>query len=159
MKGKIKFLFRKPLVVGSLLLLGLVGLSGCFRGHWHGSRPSVERMESHAAEFREDLAEELELRPEQMPAFNALMDQHQETIFAWHGAWRQRSTSLKEALDQENPDIETVRSLLKGYVTEKPSDAEMEALIDQTVDFYVQLDPEQQKEIREHLVKKLGRRY
>lgn len=162
MKRSIKFIFKKPLLLISLLLVGMLGIGGCFRGGWghgYGGRHSVERMESHAADMREDLAEELELRPEQMPAYNVLMDEYQKTIFGWHGSWRARSTSLKVALDQDNPDMEAVRDILKGYVREKPSDEETDALIDKTVDFYIQLDAEQQEEIREHLVKKLRRRY
>ena len=159
MKRKIKFFLRKPLIIVSILLVSLVGLTGCFRGHWHGSRHSPERMESHASEIREYLADELELRAEQKPAFEALMDGYQKTVFTWHGAWRERSTSLKEALEQPNPDLAAVRETLKRYVHDKPSDADIEALIDQTVDFYALLDAEQQEKIRRRMVKKLRRRY
>ena len=116
-------------------------------------------MESLAQDIREDLADELELRPEQKPAFDALMDQYQQAVFDWRATWRRRSISLKEALEAEPTDIAAVRSILKGYVGEKPGDAEVEALIDRTVDFYVQLDPEQQEKIRARLVKKLRRHY
>lgn len=139
--------FRRPLMAFGLLLAGLVGLSGCFRH----SGDLIERTEKRMDWVQEEVAEELEIKPHQETAYKALMDNYREMAIGWATRLKANKQELKTAFEAESPDLEVVRGLLKRYIREKPADAEIEALIDETVDFYATLDPEQQETIRKKL--------
>ncbi len=141
--------FRRSLMAFGLLLAGLVGLSGCFRH----SGDLVERTEKRMDWVQEEVAEELEIKPHQETAYKALMDRYRELAVGWATRLKANKQELKTAIEAESPDLEVVRGLLKRYIQEKPADAQIETLIDQTVDFYATLDPEQQ----ETVLKKLRR--
>ena len=141
--------FRRSLMAFGLLLTGMVGLSGCYRS----SGDLVERAEKRMNWVQEEVAEELEIKLHQEAAYKALMDNYRELAVGWATRLKTNKQELKTAIEAESPDLEVVRGLLKRFIQEKPGDAEFEALIDQTVDFYATLETEQQ----ETVLKKLRR--
>ncbi len=141
--------FRRSLMAFGLLLTGMVGLSGCYRS----SGDLVERAEKRMNWVQEEVAEELEIKLHQEAAYKALMDNYRELAIEWATRLKTNKQELKTAIEAESPDLEVVRGLLKRFIQEKPGDAEFEALIDQTVDFYATLETEQQ----ETVLKKLRR--
>lgn len=146
----------KPLIPLALLLVALVGLSGCFRSHWH-SRHDPERMEKKMNWIQEDLAEFLELKPDQEPAYNALVEEYKNLVRRTRTGWKSAHNELADLVAQENPDPGQVGEALKRFVREKPTNEELEALIDRTMAFYRTLDAEQQERLRERIAKRVHR--
>lgn len=134
----------------------VVGLGACHGPHGYG-RHSPERMERMLSRAQEDAAEELELRPEQRPAFEALTAQYRDHAQRMVGTWRETAPRLAEAVNAEQPDADHVGDLVKQALRSRPDPAETDALVDATVAFYKTLDPEQQARVREHLSKRLRR--
>ncbi len=139
--------FRRTAMAFGLLTVAAVGLSGCFR---HTSDP-VERTKQRMDWVQEEVAEELEIKPNQEAAYQALMDNYREMAIGWAERLKANKEDLKTAIEAESPDLEEVRRQLKRFIQEKPADAGIEALIDQTIDFYASLDPEQQEIVRKKL--------
>ncbi len=158
-----KSALRKAVLAVPLLLIAAVGLGGCFRGHGHGwgghAYRSPERMEEHIRSIEEDLAEDLNIRPEQREAYQALTERYKTVARNWVGAIRHTSPELKETMEQDAPDVDRIAELLKGYVRQRPSNDELEALIDESVAFYKTLSPDQQQVIQDKISRHLKGRF
>ena len=140
-----------------VLVAAALGLQGCYRGQWHG-RYDPARFDERMSDIQADIADELELRPEQRPAFEALMAQYRGVARQWRDGWQETGTQVRQALEQEPADATAVGDALKRRMRQRVDDATLEKLIDDTVAFYQTLDPQQQEEVREHLLRHLRRR-
>ena len=141
-----------------LLPLGVIavlGLSGCFRSHGHGGSP--ERVEKFMTYLEEEGAEELELREEQLPDYEAFTAKVKDQVRRLTDTGRNTKPELRAAIEAEQPDIDRIAELFKASLRGRPTQAEVETLIDAGAAFYKTLDPEQQEQVREHLAKKLRR--
>ena len=147
----------------SLLLIAAVALGVGFRGHGHGwgghAYRSPERMEDHMRWIEEDLAEDLNIRPEQREAYQALTERYKTVARNWSGAIRDAGPELKATMEQDAPDVDRVVELLKGYVQQRPSNDEWEALIDESAAFYKTLSPDQQQAIQAKIFRHLKGRH
>jgi Spy/CpxP family protein refolding chaperone len=152
-----KRLFRWSIVPLGLGLLALaLGLSGCFRGGWHGPYEPA-RFDSRLDHVQEELAEELELKPHQEAEFDALMVEYRQLAHRWRSGWHQSAVEARGALEREPADAVALGDALKQRVRGRPSDAELETLIDKTVAFYATLEPAQQQEVSKRLLRHLRR--
>ena len=143
-------------VIAGLSLATLVGLGGCFRGGWaHGHDP--QRMEQRMSWIEEDLSKTLQLRPEQEPAYQALMEEYKDFARRWAAGWHEAGNGLREAVAQQPANPEAISAALKRFLQERPADAELETLIDRGMAFYATLDPDQQESIRARVTSRLDR--
>ena len=158
-----KSALRKAVLAVPLLLIAAVGLGGCFRGHGHGwgghAYRSPERVEEHIRGIEEDLAEDLNIRPEQREAYQALTERYKTVARDWVGAFRDTGPKLKETMEQDAPDVDRVVELLKVYVRQRPSNDELEALIDESAAFYKTLSSDQQQAIQDKIFRHLKGRH
>lgn len=141
-----------------LLPLGVIaalGLSGCFRSHGHDGSP--ERVEKFMTYIEEEVAEDLELREEQRPGYDAFTARIKDQVRRMADTWRDTKPELRTAIEAEQPDIDRVAELFKASLRGRPTPAEVDSLIDAGAAFYKTLDPEQQEQVREHLARKLRR--
>lgn len=144
----------RRMALGVLLALAtVVGLQGCYRGGWH----SPERMEKKFRWIEKELAEELKIRPEQQEDFQALSN-------AFKALARERISRAKETavrvnteLEKEEAEIDVVAGLIKAHIRQRPSEEQLEALVDQTAVFYNSLDAAQQTKLREMAGKHIRR--
>lgn len=140
-----------------LALAAALALQGCFRGHWHG-RYDAQRFEERMDWVQEELAEELEIQPHQQADFDALMAEYRQVARQWRDGWHATAVDVRGALEREPADAVAVGEALKQRLRERTDDATLERLIDRTVVFYNTLQPEQQEEVREHMLRHLRRR-
>ncbi len=150
--------------VAALTALGLYGVSQAYGGGWgshgHGGGwHSAERMEKRMTWIQEEVAEDLEIRPEQEPAFNALAEAFKNHARAWKAGWRETGSGIKEEFNRETLDTGRISELLKERIHNRPSNDSLDALVDQSVAFYQVLDPEQQQVFKEKVVKRLNRHF
>ena len=83
---------RRGVVMGALIALAsLVGLTGCHRGGWN----DPERIERRTDSIIEDVKDDLDLRPDQEPAFNALADKIKAHVLERSREHRGTAASLK----------------------------------------------------------------
>lgn len=148
---------RRWWLAGITLLVAAVGLGGCFRGHW-GSPESNARFEAHLDDAQQELASQLEIKPYQQADFDALMAQYREVTRKWRGGWLDTAKEVKQGLEQDPADADAIGAALKQRIEQRPSDEELKRLVDQTVAFYRTLEPQQQQEVRDHLLRHLRRR-
>ncbi len=158
-----KSALRKAVLAVPLLLIAAVALGGCSRGHGHGwgghAYRSPERMEDHMRWIEEDLAEDLNIRPEQREAYQALTERYKTVARVWIGAIREMGPELLGTMEQDAPDVDRVVELPKGYVQQRPSNDEWEALIDESAAFYKTLSPDQQQAIQDKIFRHLKGRH
>jgi Spy/CpxP family protein refolding chaperone len=141
------------LPIGLIAALGVYGLS---YGHGRGWK-DPERLEKKMNWVAEDVADELEIRPDQQEAYQALVEKFKAHIRDRVAGWREAGTELKDEFNKETPDADNVAALLKQRIRERASSEELEALVDQGVGFYKTLSPEQQATFKEKVGKHLNR--
>lgn len=149
---------RRWFTLIALSLLGLVTLTGfqaCNRHRW--SDP--ERLDKRMAWIADDVAEELELRPEQKPAFDALTGRVQTQVRGRVDKFRQAGLRLEAELSAETVDPDRIGALVKEHLRQRMAIEEQEALVDDFVAFYKTLDPEQQQLVREKALRHLERHH
>lgn len=153
MKARNHCIARRMALGVVLALATVVGLQGCSRGGWH----SPERMEDKFQWIEEELAEELEIRPEQKADYQALSESFKS--LARERIARTKDTALRVngELEKENGDADVVVELIKFHIRERPSVEELEALVDQSAAFYKSLDQDQQRKFREMAGKHIRR--
>lgn len=121
-------------------LISLAGISGCHRGGW--SDP--DRIGKKIDNVVEDLEEDLELRPEQKSAYQALAGKIKSHAVERMGSHRAAAAQLKDAFAQPSVDTARVTSILKEQSRKRASAEEHDALIDEGAAFYRTLDAGQQ---------------
>ena len=134
-----------------IVLVTLFGFLGPFRHHGHGTEWIEKKMNGIA----EHVADELELRPEQQPAFGALTDGIKERVRNRIGQMRQTAGQLRDEFAAETVDPDRVAALLKEHARTRMTVEELEGLIDEIIAFYRTLDPEQQAKIKEEATEHL----
>lgn len=153
------FFKRHPVlsVAGPLLLISVFGLVGCGQGSWghggwgHGSghfRGSPERAEKALTWIADDVADELALREDQKPAYEALVAQYKSLARDWLEGTQAAREALRAEAKKDEPDVDRIGELAKQMLRQRPADARIEQLIDATVAYYHTLDPAQQAEVR-----------
>ena len=155
---KRKYLSRRGkwiafVVLSLIALVTLFGFSGPFRHHGH----NPERFEKKMTRIAEHVADDLELRPEQRPAFDALTDGIKERVRARLGQLRQTATQVRDEFAAGTVDPDRVAGLLKEHARNRMTVEELEGLIDEITTFYKTLDPKQQAEIKEEVSEHLER--
>ena len=155
MKVKRNSMLRKSALGVLLGLATVVGLQGCGRGGWH----SGERMEKRFQWFEEELAEELEIRPEQQAEFQALSASYKALAKERISGVKDTVLRVNAELEREVADPDVVVALIKDHIQERPSEEQLEALVDQTAAFYNALDPVQQKKLRKMASKWINRHF
>ncbi len=157
MKLKRRSLFHTALIGVPLVLLAAFGLQG-FRSGWHG-HGDPERLEKKMKWIEEELAEDLDLRPEQREAFQTLSGQYRALAREWAGGWRETLGEVNAELQKDASDAGRVSSLVKEGVRHRPSNEVLEALIDETFAFYETLDAEQQEGVRRRISRRLSHHF
>ena len=146
-----KILFSVP-----LLVLLITGLSGCFRSHGH-SHLDPEKLEKKLTWVDEEIAEELEIRPDQQAAYQALINQYKTLLRNKATVMREHRNRLKNEFAGEQVNMEAVGEIIKSQIAVIPRNAELDSLIDQTVAFYQTLNPEQQEIVRKRMSRHFNR--
>jgi len=142
---------RWPLLLLLSPLLLLVGLGGCNRGAWHDPERVAERVDSVA----EDIADDLALRADQRPAFEALRDRIKARVVERAATHRQSGDVLAAEFERDFVDIDRVAAEVKAHLRNRTPTEEMEAIVDQVTAFYKTLDPEQQATVNKKVRRKL----
>ena len=132
--------FRRTLGGAVIALVSVVGLTGCHRGGWH----DPERMESRIDNIVEDVEEDLEIRPDQEPAFRALTGRIKSHALERVTARRAAMTELRTTFAQEPVPTERVEEILKRQTALMADRARHDALIEEVLAFYRTLDAGQQ---------------
>ncbi|MBI3993517.1 MAG: Spy/CpxP family protein refolding chaperone [Candidatus Lambdaproteobacteria bacterium] len=143
-----------------LLIGGLgLGLQSCYRGYgWgHGPRFSGEYMEQRMDWIQQDLAEDLRLRDDQRPAYDALLADVKAFARKRVELHRAGMDQLRTEFDKAQPDVENVKAIAKQHITQRASDEELNVLVDKVAAFYATLDAEQQAEVNRHIRRHLNR--
>ena len=140
-------------VLSLIALVALFGFSGPFRHHGH----HPERFEKKMDKIAEHVADDLELRSDQRPAFDALTDGIKERVRARLSQMRQTATQVRDEFAAETVDPDRVAALLKEHARDRMTMEELEGLIDEIVAFYTTLDPAQQAKIKEEASEHLER--
>ena len=138
-----------------LALAAVVGLQGCGRSSWH----SAERMEKRFNWIEEELAEKLEIRPEQRADFKILADSFKALARERVARAKETALNVNSELEKENAETDVVVGLIKAHIREQPTEAQLEALVDQSAAFYNSLEAEQQKTLRAMAGKHIRRHF
>ena len=138
-------------VLSLIALVALFGFSGPFRHHGH----HPERFEKKMDKIAEHVADELELRSDQRPAFDALTDGIKERVRARLGQMRQTATQVRDEFAAETVDPDRVADLLKEHARNRMTVEEIEGLIDEITTFYKTLDSDQQAKLKEEVSDRL----
>lgn len=126
-------MFFKPLI----LALSVVSVAACHGGHRDPSKMITrvsERIES-----------KLELREDQKPAFNAIVEKVKVQALARQQKGREGLLQVKQELDKEQVNIDKIAGLAKERARDRFTEAEIDAFIDELTVFYKSLDAKQQK--------------
>lgn len=145
--------FRPFLVVIPMLLVATIVLGACGRGHWHSGH-DPERMEKKMAGIEEDIGEDLEIRPEQQESYHAVAERYKSLARNWMATWSATKPNLATALAEESYNPDQVALHFKELLAARPSNEQLEALIDETLVFVKTLNPEQQEELRQKFADK-----
>ena len=140
--------------IGTLALLGSAFTLLGFRGPWHGHFDPA-RFDERMADMKAEIAERLNLTPQQQPQFDALMAQFQELAKERRDRWHQTAVTVKQALEHSPADAAAVADALKQQVHSRVDPARLDQLIDSTLSFYNTLSPEQQQTVQKHLQRRL----
>lgn len=151
-----KFRHHRKLHHRGLLLMALTGaavlsLQGCFRGSWH----DPERLEKKMTHIEEEVAEELELRADQRPAFLALTEKLKDHARKKVAAMKEGGLQVQAELEKPEPDMDSIAELAKQHVRDRASNEEFEQFIDEINAFYRSLDSTQQATVRENAARHL----
>jgi LTXXQ motif family protein len=143
--------------LGVVLLLGTtLGLQGCFHGRWHhGYDPAA--LDKHVDEIQADVAEELKVTPAQKPAFDALVAEYRQVAHQYRDGWHDTAVEVKQDLERQPLDAATIGDALKRRIHQRPNDATLDKLVDDSVAFYNTLSPEQQQTVHDHVLRRLQR--
>jgi hypothetical protein len=114
-------------------------------------------MEQRMGWMEEDLSQTLQIRPEQEPAFHALMEEYKDFARRWAAGWHEAGNGLREAVGRQPANPDAISAALKRFLQDRPTDGELEALIDRSMTFYATLDAQQQETIRARLASRLER--
>lgn len=144
MKARNKCVLRRMTLGVVLALATVVGLQGCNRHSWH----SAQGMEKRFTWIEEELADELEIRPEQQADFQALASSYKALARERISKSKETALNVKSELEKENADADAMVGLIKAHIRERPTETQLEALVDQSAAFYNSLDAEQQKKLR-----------
>jgi len=150
---------KKRTVVSGLALLGafvisVAGIVGCHRppmlcsAGFHG-----EAFPKHVLEKADAQVEELELTAAQQDRYREIRTRVESELT---DIAKNRQAFLKEIkteMDKDSPDLSTVADLLKAHSTRFPD--RMTFFVDQFMDFYEVLNPEQKGKIVDHLKSKM----
>ena len=153
MKARNHCIARRMTLGVVLALATVVGLQGCNRGGWH----SPERMEKRFSWIEEELAEELEIRPEQQGSFQALSENFKALARERISHAKETALRANAELEKEAADVDVVVDLIKAHIQERPTEEQLGALVDQSAAFYKSLDEDQQKKLREMAGKHIRR--
>ena len=105
----------------------------------------------------EDMAEQLELRPDQQEAYQALVEQFKAHVQGRINGWQDTGVQLKDQFNKDTLDAGQIAALLKSHIRGHASNDQLEALVDRSVEFYQSLSPEQQERFRVKTAKHLNR--
>ncbi|HKI98695.1 MAG TPA: Spy/CpxP family protein refolding chaperone [bacterium] len=155
--SRITGFFTRRRALGALGVLGLgvaaLGLQG-FRGPWHhGYDPA--RFDKRMDHIQEEIAEDLHLTAQQKPQFEALMARARELAKERRERWHQTAADVKAALEKDPADPDTVATTIKNQMHQRVDQAKLDQLIDDTAAFYRTLDPQQQEQVRKHMLRRL----
>lgn len=147
---KLLFIF---LPLGLIAAFGLYGLAHGHGGGWHSPGGLEKKMNWLA----EDVAEQLELRPDQQDAYQALVEQFKAHVRGRISGWRDTGAQLKDQFNKDTLEAGQIAALLKSHIRGRASNDELEALVDRGVEFYQSLSAEQQERFREKAAKHMNR--
>lgn len=133
-------------------LVGLIGLQGCSRSSWH----SPERMESRMTDFQADLADDLNIRTDQMDAYNALTEKLKAHARERAAIMKTQGTALKAVFDISPLNLGQVEEIVAEHIKSKANTAEHQALLAEVVAYIKTLDPEQQEIFRKKVSRKMN---
>jgi hypothetical protein len=135
---------RRGVIAGALIgLASVVGLTGCFRGGWH----DPERIEKRADSIIADVKEDLELRPEQARAFDALSGKIKTSVVERTRERREIAGKLKTEFAAKQVDSERVATLLKEHLALHADRGADQGIVDEAAAFYRTLDAKQQETV------------
>lgn len=121
-------------------LVSIVGLTGCHRGGWH----DPDRVEGRIDRIVADVEEDLEIRPDQQPAFRALTGKIKSHALERTTARRAGAAELRATFEQEPVNVDKVEQILKQQSALHSDRAAHDALIQEAAAFYRTLDAQQQ---------------
>ena len=153
MNARKRSLLQKMTLGVVLGIATLVGLQACSRGAWH----SPERMEKKFRWVEEDLAEDLESREEQREGYLKLTARYKALIRERISGSRETVVRVNSELERDNPDVDAIVALVKQHIRERPTNEQLELLVDESAAFFRTLDPEQQDRVRKLVSKRIGR--
>ncbi|MCZ6844253.1 MAG: Spy/CpxP family protein refolding chaperone [SAR324 cluster bacterium] len=154
-KSKFRKLLFIFLPLGLIAAFGLYGLAHGHGGGWH----SPEKLEKTMNWIVEDVAEDLEIRPDQQEAYQALMEQFKAHVRDRISGWRDTGAQLKDQFNKDTLEAGQIAALLKSRIRGRASNEELEALVDRGVEFYQSLSAEQQERFREKAAKHMNRHH
>ena len=135
---------RRGAVMGAFIALAsLVGLTGCHRGGWH----DPERIEKRTDSIIEDVKDDLDLRPDQEPAFAALAGKIKAHVLERSREHRGMAASLKTEFEAKQVNSERVATLLKEHLARQAERRPDPALVDEAAAVYRTLDAKQQETV------------
>ena len=114
-------------------------------------------MEKKFSWIEEEVAEELEIRPEQQESFQALSNAFKALARERISSAKDTAVQIYEELEKDAADTDVVVGLIKSHIRERHSAEQLESLVDQTADFYNSLDAAQQKKLRKMAGKHIHR--
>ena len=143
-------MFRKShhpyrgIALGALAaLLAAAGLTGCFRGSWH----DAERIERRTNSIIEDVKDDLELRPDQEPAYDALAGKIKAHVIERARIHRETTRGLKTEFEAQTVNPDQVANLLKAHIASRSDRDADNAIVDDAAAFYRTLDAGQQETV------------
>ena len=147
--------FHRNLLFLVVIGIGLVFLFGHGRfGGWGWKKAfsgEPTKVEEVLSEIQEELADELEIRPEQKASFDAFSEKMKVYARKRLATMHSARTAAKAELEQDQPNPDQLGELAKKMIRQRGSTEELDSLVDETVAFYKTLDVEQQETIRDHL--------
>jgi hypothetical protein len=130
--------------VGTFIAIAsLVGLTGCHRGGWH----DPERIEKRTDGIIEDVKDDLDLRADQKPAFDALAGKIKAHVVERSSEHRAMAASLKTEFEAKQVNSERVATLLKEQLARHADRGPDQAIVDDAAAFYRTLDAKQQETV------------
>lgn len=123
------------IVLASFLTLSLA--AGCHHGH--------RNPDKFIDKVSEKVANKLDLRAEQRPAYDALIAKVKIEMVTRQQKSRNALLEAKRELDKDTVDIDKIAALAKDRAKDRLTEEAMLAYIDEITAFYKTLDPKQQK--------------
>jgi len=157
---KHNFFHRNWLILAVLAVAGVALLSGF--SPWHGGpirglfSGDPAKVEAALSEIQSEVADELDIRPEQEAAFNAFAEKMKDRARAKISSMGPLRTQMHAEVAKDAPDVDQLAALAKQMVRMRPPADETDAMIDDVVAFYKTLDADQQAKVLKRM-KKHGR--